>query len=155
MDKSVAIKTINGKTSRVISPLRLLASLLVVLFIAEAIIMFTLPLFFHTSTVFVNNFADSVMLILICTPFLWFMIARPLHTTAKEIERLNVSLAARAAELEIQHTELQETHHNLEVETAARHRAMEELREKEQLLIQQSRMAAMGEMLGNIAHQWR
>lgn len=155
MDKSAAIKAINGKTSRVISPLRLLASLLVVLFIAEAIIMFTLPLFFHTSIVFVNNFADSVMLILICTPFLWFMVARPLHTTAKEIERLNVSLAARAAELEIQHTELQETHHNLEVETAARHRAMEELREKEQLLIQQSRMAAMGEMLGNIAHQWR
>jgi len=50
---------------------------------------------------------------------------------------------------------LQETYHNLEMETAARHRTMEELREKEQLLIQQSRMAAMGEMLVNIAHQWR
>jgi len=30
-----------------------------------------------------------------------------------------------------------------------------ELKEKEQLLIQQSKMAAMGEMLENIAHQWR
>ena len=32
---------------------------------------------------------------------------------------------------------------------------IEKNRDKEQLLMQQSKMAAMGEMVGNIAHQWR
>uniref|UniRef100_C6E1G4 histidine kinase n=1 Tax=Geobacter sp. (strain M21) TaxID=443144 RepID=C6E1G4_GEOSM len=40
-------------------------------------------------------------------------------------------------------------------ETEQRIAAVEELRQKERLLIQQSRLAAMGEMMGNIAHQWR
>ncbi len=31
----------------------------------------------------------------------------------------------------------------------------QQLKEKERLLVQQSKMASMGEMLGNIAHQWR
>lgn len=141
--------------SKIRSPVRLLASMLVVLFFAEAIVMFTLPVFFHTSIDSIDNFADSGMLILISAPFLWFLIGRPLHATAREIERLNISLAARTVELETQNAELQETYRNLEQETAARHRAMEEVREKEQLLIQQGRMAALGEMLGNIAHQWR
>ena len=43
----------------------------------------------------------------------------------------------------------------LNEELAQRIRTIEELRQKDQLMIQQSRMAAMGEMLGNIAHQWR
>lgn len=40
-------------------------------------------------------------------------------------------------------------------EIAGRLRAVEDLRNKELLLAQQGRMAAMGEMLTNISHQWR
>lgn len=43
----------------------------------------------------------------------------------------------------------------LRTETEERIHAVEELRKRERLLIQQSRLAAMGEMLGNISHQWR
>ena len=48
-----------------------------------------------------------------------------------------------------------EAEHALQLEMAERLKMVEALRKKEQLLIQQSRQAAMGEMIGNIAHQWR
>jgi C4-dicarboxylate-specific signal transduction histidine kinase len=70
-------------------------------------------------------------------------------------EELEIRVAERTEELEMQNEELQETYLELEMQTEERVRAMEELREKEQMLIHQSRQAAMGEMIGNIAHQWR
>jgi signal transduction histidine kinase len=78
--------------------------------------MFTLPLFFHSQVDPVENFADSGLLILISAPFLWFLIVRPLRNTAEEIERLNVSLAARAADLEDANRDLEQA--KLEAETA-------------------------------------
>jgi len=59
------------------------------------------------------------------------------------------------AVLERQNRELQKTYRELKEESEDRIRIVEQLRLKDQMLLQQSRMAAMGEMLGNIAHQWR
>jgi PAS domain S-box-containing protein len=49
----------------------------------------------------------------------------------------------------------QEAEQALRQETVERLRILEELRKNGELLIAQSRMAALGEMIGNIAHQWR
>ncbi len=49
-------------------------------------------------------------------------------------------------------TELRNAHDEMEKRVEER---TAELREKDQLLLLQSRLAAMGEMIGNIAHQWR
>ncbi len=54
-----------------------------------------------------------------------------LHVKQQQLEELNISLEDRIKN------------------------AVDELRRKDQMLIHQNRMAAMGEMIGNIAHQWR
>ncbi|WP_164968827.1 HAMP domain-containing sensor histidine kinase [Malaciobacter mytili] len=63
----------------------------------------------------------------------------------QELNKVNKSLQLKS-------TQLKELNDNLE------DRVKEEIskqKEQEQMLIQQSRLAAMGEMIGNIAHQWR
>lgn len=56
---------------------------------------------------------------------------RAAEAHARELQAVNASLEARVA------------------------RSVEEIRAKDRLLIMQGRQASMGEMIGNIAHQWR
>jgi signal transduction histidine kinase len=58
----------------------------------------------------------------------------------------------RTAELSEKTKQLEEFNRNLEERVKEE---TEKLRTQEQLLVQQSKMAAMGEMIGSIAHQWR
>ena len=76
-------------------------------------------------------------------------------TTISKVKVAELKVVKLNEELEERIKELEQTYRLLEQETGERLRAMEELRQKDQLMLQQSRMAAMGEMLGNIAHQWR
>ncbi|MDP8220456.1 MAG: HAMP domain-containing sensor histidine kinase, partial [Candidatus Stygibacter frigidus] len=62
------------------------------------------------------------------------------------------SLKTIALELEETNQELTDLKNKLEKEVDIR---LAELRDKDLLMIRQSRQAAMGEMIGNIAHQWR
>lgn len=61
-------------------------------------------------------------------------------------------LEEEIAEREAAQANLEELNHSLEERIV---RAVADLRQKDQTLIQQGRLAAMGEMINNIAHQWR
>lgn len=63
----------------------------------------------------------------------------------QRVEERTYALAEKSYELE-------ELNRNLDIRVREE---SEKSRKNEQLLIQQSRQAAMGEMIGNIAHQWR
>lgn len=65
---------------------------------------------------------------------------------------VKISICLNITDRKIAEEKLKEINEHLEERVDD---AVSELRKKDQLLIQQSKMAAMGEMIGAIAHQWR
>lgn len=72
-----------------------------------------------------------------------------------ELAAAVVTLKNQVADRKKAELALRESQETLQRETAQRVRALEQLRENERSMIQQGRQAAMGEMISNIAHQWR
>lgn len=71
---------------------------------------------------------------------------------AELTDNLERRVAERTAQLQEAQRELKMLNESLARQVAEK---VEELRERDSLLVEQARHAAMGEMVGNIAHQWR
>ena len=77
---------------------------------------------------------------------------KQLHERQAALRREIAERQSAQAALHAQQHQLEELNRSLEERIV---QAVSELRRKDQVLITQGRQAAMGEMIGNIAHQWR
>ncbi len=109
------------------------------------------------------SFLFFILLLILYTYILQRKYIKKLTTVKEEIEMLNSTLEkkvqSRTQELELSNKKLKIKTHELEhLNNTLDTRIKEEInnrKKQEQLLIQQSKLAEMGEMISMIAHQWR
>lgn len=84
------------------SPWRLFLIVLAVVFIIEASVMLVLPLLLPKEWLSLAPAVDALLLIILSTPFLWWLIVRPLRSTAlNEQENTRLQMRRQSALYEI------------------------------------------------------
>lgn len=93
------------------------------------------------------------LIVLIVLAFITIMVINyGFDIILKELDESNKKLKISQSELEELNQNLQK---EIEKEIRLKLKKQEEANEKERILAHQSKLASMGEMIGNIAHQWR
>lgn len=84
------------KTGQTVSThVRIFASLTMVIFVLETLVMYLLPLLFPDTHETLLNFVDAFLLSALSAPIIWVLIARPLRFAAlKEIDQVNSVLGS-------------------------------------------------------------
>lgn len=116
------------------------------------------PLLDASRSQFVGSLSFHVMIWLLGLGMTWFG-TRQLSREAEAQKRIENELYLQTLQLEEEIAEREATQNNLEELNLTLEerigKAISELRHNDQYMIQQGRLAAMGEMINNIAHQWR
>ncbi|MGM0518589.1 MAG: sensor histidine kinase [Campylobacterota bacterium] len=96
-----------------------------------------------------NRVANTINNIIVVSIIISFILSIFLFYIAKKIQN---RFSQYDTQLNIKNKKLEKLNRNLEDEVNIQ---LDKLRQKDKILYQQSKLASMGEMIGNIAHQWR
>lgn len=139
------------------SPLFLLAFTAGSIFISEIAVMSILGFFHPLPSELAENLLDSTLLLIMLSPILYFYLFRPLLLHINERKKAEAALkeANETLELKIKErtAELLVANKQLQNELAERQQAEQALLESQALVLQQEKMASIGQLSAGIAHE--